>query len=915
MMNEWINDELLSAYLDGEVTAEEQAQIEELLAAQPQVRQLLDELRALSGALQSLPPARLEADLSERVIRAAQRQILTGDKAATGSTSPAGSLWTRLRTRLTGRAVFWPAVAAALALWIVLTDLGRVGDAPHQREIVHAPAPELAALDESSSVGLKSKTTDGDVAAGGMGYNRLPSGVRADAASVGKPGDAASSEVAATGAADGAMPPPKPAMIGPVGSGDEGMRRKSAENERWGVASATAEPEGGAAKPGEPMAYRDSSRGDASAGELSMSGASAADRPANRRFNALRGAEGPTRAGGEAIPPVATAAARSSADAPAADDGETMRTAEGESRRHGGTASVEPAIEASAEESVAAEDGILVVHVDIAADAARNDLFGQLLAQNSILWEPDPAAIGGSGWYSVDPQRGSAELEKRLAGKVAPSVGPDDVLPAETHRVEQRAAPADQKAQGAASPQIVKDGFAQAVAPRTLAGPAKESNAPATIAPPEGIADKTKMRRGAAMSPAAGATEEAKQLSEFRTASERSRLAKSEEQSRSLDAETSARRAMKALPSPEIELVYVEAQASQIQNLIADLARAPQSVVSVAVEPARGSQHFADRQQMRIASQLAQGKSAQPSAPPLSEPGFGGRAAAGRADEMPLSPEALVAGSDPSRAPAERPSAASPTWDGRPAVMEPAVGPHGGGAGAALANEKSIKPEADRTESARREALQKGDRFRQDNAVADAAPAGQKVTSSQVPFGRAHRVARLDGQNQAVGQTPNDEIAAARPTSGKAGDVEPAVPDSAQSTPFAGGPQRSDGSQQALSMQAARQNARAAPEADIDAIEGTAKAEQRNDGFGRDLSLAQSHAQSALPQAARQQRVLFVLRTVPSVQTPAARLPMAAPAATSSAADAASEDSHPASQGEAHRSTPPAAPSAESSRQ
>ena len=50
-MNNVPDNELLSAYLDGEVTAEQQADVERLLAANPAARQLLDELRALSSTL------------------------------------------------------------------------------------------------------------------------------------------------------------------------------------------------------------------------------------------------------------------------------------------------------------------------------------------------------------------------------------------------------------------------------------------------------------------------------------------------------------------------------------------------------------------------------------------------------------------------------------------------------------------------------------------------------------------------------------------------------------------------------------------------------------------------------------------------------------------------------------------------
>ena len=54
-MNDLPQNELFSAYLDGELTAAEQAEVERVLAASPDARQLLEELRALSATLQALP--------------------------------------------------------------------------------------------------------------------------------------------------------------------------------------------------------------------------------------------------------------------------------------------------------------------------------------------------------------------------------------------------------------------------------------------------------------------------------------------------------------------------------------------------------------------------------------------------------------------------------------------------------------------------------------------------------------------------------------------------------------------------------------------------------------------------------------------------------------------------------------------
>ena len=46
-MNEVPDTEWFSAYLDGELTADEQLRVEKMLAVSPEARQLLEEFRAL----------------------------------------------------------------------------------------------------------------------------------------------------------------------------------------------------------------------------------------------------------------------------------------------------------------------------------------------------------------------------------------------------------------------------------------------------------------------------------------------------------------------------------------------------------------------------------------------------------------------------------------------------------------------------------------------------------------------------------------------------------------------------------------------------------------------------------------------------------------------------------------------------
>ena len=48
--------ELFSAYLDGELTADEQVRVEQVLATSPAARQLFEELRALGSDLARTSP-------------------------------------------------------------------------------------------------------------------------------------------------------------------------------------------------------------------------------------------------------------------------------------------------------------------------------------------------------------------------------------------------------------------------------------------------------------------------------------------------------------------------------------------------------------------------------------------------------------------------------------------------------------------------------------------------------------------------------------------------------------------------------------------------------------------------------------------------------------------------------------------
>lgn len=72
-MSAELHDERISAYLDGELSAGEHAEVEALLHSSSEYRQLLTELKLVRESFQSLPRYSLGADFSSRVIASAKR--------------------------------------------------------------------------------------------------------------------------------------------------------------------------------------------------------------------------------------------------------------------------------------------------------------------------------------------------------------------------------------------------------------------------------------------------------------------------------------------------------------------------------------------------------------------------------------------------------------------------------------------------------------------------------------------------------------------------------------------------------------------------------------------------------------------------------------------------------------------------
>jgi len=141
------DDELLSAYVDGELSDDQHAQVEQHLHDNPAARQLVDELSRLSATIQALPREPVSEGLKEAVL---QRAEVTGNLASG-------------HTRRWGWAVM--ALAAALMLMIyqpeaenegqplAAVDAERDQDQRSEPEF-EAPAPmpaEIVAPEEESA--------------------------------------------------------------------------------------------------------------------------------------------------------------------------------------------------------------------------------------------------------------------------------------------------------------------------------------------------------------------------------------------------------------------------------------------------------------------------------------------------------------------------------------------------------------------------------------------------------------------------------------------------------------------------------------------------------------------------------------------------------------------------------------------
>jgi anti-sigma factor RsiW len=147
------NDELLSAYLDDQLSPGERANVESRLAHDAEARELVRELQAAADAVRDLPKVAAPRDLKAAILRAAVHvDALESDDGSPTIAPAAGSGLSIGRTR---RGWFWAALAVAAALLIMFVNQG---DEPGRDVALHNEDGRDAAL--TSEPRIAARATD-----------------------------------------------------------------------------------------------------------------------------------------------------------------------------------------------------------------------------------------------------------------------------------------------------------------------------------------------------------------------------------------------------------------------------------------------------------------------------------------------------------------------------------------------------------------------------------------------------------------------------------------------------------------------------------------------------------------------------------------------------------------------------------
>jgi hypothetical protein len=191
--NDDFDDELFSAYVDDELTADERALVEARLRSDSNAAQMVEELRSLSSAIKSLPRETLGRDLRAEVQADIDRAkaAAADDKHLLPPTAPYDR-WAGYR-----RGLVWSAIAIAATLMLVMMTPEQAGQ--NERTVAKVDQMKEAAGDRGGAVDDNALPAMGSIEAPKAPQESPPApGLRSGSSPVPAASADSSSEVAQT---------------------------------------------------------------------------------------------------------------------------------------------------------------------------------------------------------------------------------------------------------------------------------------------------------------------------------------------------------------------------------------------------------------------------------------------------------------------------------------------------------------------------------------------------------------------------------------------------------------------------------------------------------------------------------------------------------------------------------------------
>ena len=149
--------EQLTAYLDGELSEGQRAEVEQLIARDPEAARLLDRLRQTARSVQSLPRVAAPADFAVHIADRLEREALLGVADAGSSLSHRPLRWMRPLSLAAG---FVLMVTAGWLLWPQVQPRSATQTPVAVRPLPHAVPGDIALSHEESDSALALKSAD-----------------------------------------------------------------------------------------------------------------------------------------------------------------------------------------------------------------------------------------------------------------------------------------------------------------------------------------------------------------------------------------------------------------------------------------------------------------------------------------------------------------------------------------------------------------------------------------------------------------------------------------------------------------------------------------------------------------------------------------------------------------------------------